>query len=58
MVRIHVMFALIIFKIFNGCQVSSYISCATLSLTQENCISIDLDRWHLIMLFAIPTAVA
>jgi hypothetical protein len=34
------------------------ILCATLSHTQKYRISIDLECWHLMVLFAIPTAVA
>ncbi len=36
----------------------SYISCATLSPTQKNCISIDCDQLCFTVLFAIPTAIA
>ncbi len=32
--------------------------CATLSPTQKYLISIEHDRWHLIVLFAMPTVVA
>ena len=35
-----------------------YASCATLSHTQKYRISIDRERWHLTVLFAMPTAVA
>ena len=35
-----------------------YISCATLSPTQKNLISIDRERCRLTVLLAIPTAIA